>query len=214
MRILGIDEAGRGPVIGPLVICGCVIDQKDEPALKAAHVKDSKLLSPAQRQRARASIEQLAKSIVVVIIKPGEIDASSAAGVNLNQLEALKAAEIIGKSKADQHIMDCPSNNILGFHGFMSAMVKEPGKLLLEHQADKRHIAVAAASIIAKTTRDAAIETIKAEIGIDFGSGYPSDPKTVAFLNKYHTEYEHLFRKSWATYKNAIEGKQASLGDF
>lgn len=213
MLKLGIDESGRGPVVGPLIIAGVVIDVSDEHLLAQANVKDSKLLTQAQRLKARKVIEKIAKQIEIVKLSPDAIDSSLAAGINLNQLEGLKAAEIINKCNADVIIMDCPSPNILAYSGFLGGMIKNPDKLILEHQADKNHIAVSAASVIAKVEREAEIEKIKKDIGIDFGSGYSSDPRTIEFLQKHHSAFP-IFRKSWQTWKDAASGRQSNLFDF
>ena len=74
---------------------------------------------------------------------------------------------------------------------------------------------VAAASIIAKVTGDREIEKIKAQIGIDFGSGYMTDPKTVEFLKNNFEKYPELFRKSWFPYQELVNKKfQKNLSDF
>ena len=74
---------------------------------------------------------------------------------------------------------------------------------------------MSAASIIAKVTRDAKIEEIKREIGQDFGSGYPSDPITKKFVEENYDKFPKIFRKSWATYKNAAQvNRQKKLGEY
>ena len=88
-------------------------------------------------------------------------------------------------------------------------------KLVLEHKADLNYPVVSAASILAKVTRDAEIEKIKKEIGVDFGSGYMSDPRTSEFLKKNYKKYPEIFRKSWAPYQKIIGAKsQKNLSDF
>ena len=88
-------------------------------------------------------------------------------------------------------------------------------ELLVEHKADLNHISVSAASVLAKVTRDSEIEKIKKAIKEDFGSGYPSDPKTKAFLEKNFEKYPEIFRKTWSSHKEMINRKfQKSLSDF
>ncbi|MDO8510562.1 MAG: ribonuclease HII, partial [Nanoarchaeota archaeon] len=87
--------------------------------------------------------------------------------------------------------------------------------LIVEHKADVNYLPAAAASIVAKVIRDRHIEHLKKEIGIDFGSGYMSDPKTQDFLKKYYKKHPDLFRKSWQSYKNVENAaKQKKLGEF
>ncbi|MFH1105887.1 MAG: ribonuclease HII, partial [Candidatus Aenigmatarchaeota archaeon] len=89
---LGIDEAGRGCVIGPLVVCGALIDESDESRLRKINVKDSKMLSPSQRERIKPEIEKIAKWFHVAKIEPEKIDGKSQHGLNLNELETVKFA--------------------------------------------------------------------------------------------------------------------------
>ena len=64
--ICGIDEAGRGPVIGPLVICGVLISEKDLPKLKALDPKDSKLLTPKKRSELEKKIKRVVKDYKII----------------------------------------------------------------------------------------------------------------------------------------------------
>ena len=97
----------------------------------------------------------------------------------------------------------------------LSEAVVKKAELVVEHKADLNYIVVGAASVIAKVIRDRAVNHLISEIGIDFGSGYMSDPKTQEFLEKYHDKFPHLFRKKWQSYKNAeVKKMQKSLGEF
>jgi ribonuclease HII len=90
-------------------------------------------------------------------------------------------------------------------------------EIICEHKADLNHLVVGAASILAKVTRDREIEKLKKSIGINFGSGYPSDPLTQDFLRKNYSKYPDIFRKEWASYKEAANisiKKQKSLSDY
>jgi len=222
--VAGIDEAGRGPLIGPLVIAAAAIVEGHEPELKALGVKDSKLLTETQR-------EDILKELVriihyeLIIIQPLEIDDTLASpNTNLNWLEADHGAALLNKLQVkledniSRCIIDCPSTNIKAYTKYFQEKVDDKDIILqVEHKADLNHLIVGAASIIAKVTREKEIDKIKKKLKIDFGSGYPSDPKTKAFVEKYHSEkeYSHLFRKSWETYKKITRSKmQKGLGDF
>lgn len=211
--ILGIDEAGRGPVIGPLVMCGVVIDTQREQELKELGVTDSKLLSAQRRENLEPLIKQIALAYEIIAITPEEIDARFEKGLTLNTLEAQKSAEIIKKLKPTTVILDCPSTNpktyVTDIYARIGGVQTE---IFAEYKADVKYIVVAAASILAKVERDRQIELLKKQIGIDFGSGYPSDPKTQAFLATYHADFP-IFRKSWDSWKK-IAQKQTDLGDF
>ena len=202
MLICGIDEAGRGPVIGPMVICGVALDASKLGYLRDLKVKDSKLLSPAQRERIFRELTTVGVHHVI-IVEPAEIDAAVMGHENLNWLEARKAAEIITKLQPQTAIIDCPSPNLLPY----------PIDLRCEHKADANHEIVAAASIIAKVTRDRLIEELKKKHCVDFGSGYMSDEKTSTHI-KTHAEAVYV-RKSWAPIQKLLIGKvQKGLGEF
>ena len=215
--ICGIDEARRGPIIGSMVMCGAMIEEKDMPKLIALKPKDSKLLTREEREELYPKLLSVLKYYHVLIIQPAEIDKAvkGADGLNLNRLEAHKQAEILNEFKPDQAIIDCPSNNIDSYRLYLKKLLKNKNvDLILEHKAERYHL-VAAASIIAKVTGDREIEATKKELGIDFGSGYMSDPKTVEFLKKNFEKYPELFRKSWFPYQELVNKKfQKSLTDF
>ena len=216
--ICGIDEAGRGPVIGPLVMCGLLIKEEDEKELVRLKVKDSKLLTKTKREYLFDKIKDVSHKYEIIIINPEEIDhaVKNHDGLNLNRLEAKKSAEIINLLEPDKAIIDAPSNNIKSYKEYLSGMIKNKKiDLVLEHKADFKYPIVSAASILAKVTRDNEIEKIKKKIKIDFGSGYMTDPKTIVFLEKYYEEFPDLFRKSWFPYQDKINKKfQKKLEDF
>ncbi len=214
--VAGLDDAGRGPVIGPMVLAGVSIEEEKLASLKALGVKDSKLLSPTQREVLYDKILKLVKNYKVAIIPPKEIDeAVESKSVNLNGLEAIHFAQIINFLKPDAAIVDCPSTNIRAYTDYLKIYLKEKVNLRCEHKADKNHVIVGAASIIAKVTRDREIEKLKQKYKVDFGSGYPSDPLTQQFLKENWKNYPDLFRKSWSSYKAYSEPKrQKSLSEF
>lgn len=215
MLICGIDEAGRGPAIGPLVICGAVVDEEGEEALKSINVKDSKLLTPKQREVLFDKIKKIVKKYEILIISPQEIDlAVLSKEDNLNWLEAKKSAEIIKKLKPDKAILDCPSTNIKAYKDYMNELLKDKTEIVAEHKADAKYPVVSAASILAKVTRDAEIKKLEQKYG-KLGSGYPADPVTHKFLQENFNKHPEILRHSWATIKNLKNGaKQSKLDGF
>ena len=216
--VCGIDEAGRGPIIGPMVMCGVLTDEEGATELKKIGAKDSKLLSPRQRQQLFGKIVKIVKDYKIVVISPAEIDASvkSDDGMNLNWLEAHKSAEIINALNPEKIIIDSPSNNVKNYRKYLMELLKNKKiEAVVEHKADVNHVECSAASILAKVTRDEEIEKIKKVVVEDFGSGYLPDPKTIEFFDKYFEAYPDIFRKSWAPYRQKLSGKwQKKLGDF
>jgi ribonuclease HII len=215
--ILGTDEAGRGPVIGPMVIAGVMIDVKDDSKLKNMGVKDSKMLTVRQREGMFEQIKEMAEEEMIVVIPPMEIDQAVESDViNLNWLEAIKISEIINTMEPDIAYIDCPSNNLKAFKDYVAERVKNKKvKLVVEHKADQKHLVCGAASILAKVTRDHEIKKLQAGIEVPIGSGYPSDPVTKKFLAKHYKSHQLIIRHSWASYKNLVKGKnQKKLGEF
>jgi ribonuclease HII len=218
MLIAGIDEAGRGPIIGPMVMAGVLIDDSDEHKLKELGVKDSKLLSPKEREGMFESIQSIAKSFSILIASPQEIDDAvfGKDNLNLNKLEAKKTAQILNTLQPEIAYIDCPSNNIKAYNDLLfHQLLFKPKKLITEHKADANYLVAAAASILAKVTRDNEIEAIKKKIKIDFGSGYLSDPKTAPFFEQHYLANADIFRKSWKPYQDKLKKQfQSTLEGF
>ncbi|MFA5992936.1 MAG: ribonuclease HII [Candidatus Pacearchaeota archaeon] len=209
MLVIGIDDAGRGPVIGPMVLAGVLASEEIEKEFVKLDIKDSKMILPNKRTRLAEEIKLRALAIHTVIIPVYEIDGKDNDNLNLNDREAIAAAQIINKlNKKDQKIkviIDCPSTNLKAWKEYVEKFVigKANLTIICEHKADVHHVSVSAASIIAKTTRDKEIEKIKKELNVDFGSGYSSDPTTRKFIYEQYDKYKDkgIFRESWNTIK-------------
>lgn len=222
--ILGIDDAGRGPLIGPMALAGCLITKDTEKEFKKLGVRDSKLVTPREREYLAKKIKQKGISFHVTLTHPYEIDSSIKTGTNLNKIEAIKAAEIINELVHDRQekiriVIDCPSPNKESWRRTVLRKIQRQENLLIacEHKADRDHIAVGAASILAKSAREQEVQKIKKQIGKDFGSGYPNDPKTKKFLKEYAKEHKKdgIFRETWATWKNhEAQKEQTKLTGF
>lgn len=221
MFIAGIDEAGRGPVIGPMVMAIAAIDENDLFELETFGVTDSKAFSPIRRKELAEVVKRVCE-YEVEVITPEQIDeALSHPSRNLNILEAEAAGRLIdklvarlGAYKVKKVILDCPSNNPKGYLVEMKHHVKQDVPLEAEHKADQKYRIVGAASLLAKVLRDKAIDDLKEEHGVDFGSGYPSDAKTARFVREHYADYD-FFRKTWEPYKKAASAKkQRSLDNF
>ncbi len=209
MKVLGIDEAGRGPVIGDLVISGFLIDEKDEPKLKELGVKDSKLILPNRREFLFEKVKKIAAGYEILEVSPKEIDeAVLSKEMNLNKLEAVKSAIIINKLKPDKAILDSPSVNTEAYKEYVKTfLINKDIELIVENKADYKYLSVGAASILAKVTRDRGISKLKVKYG-ELGSGYPSDPLTKDFIKKNFEKHPEIFRKSWKTFQKLVEEKE------
>lgn len=216
MFIAGVDEAGRGPVLGPIVIAGVLMREEDIPELVKLGVKDSKMLQPQKRETLADEILKLAVKVEMRVVAPKEIDNAKADGVKLNRLEARCFAEIINQLQPDVAYVDAADINPERFAHMIREKLEVDTKLISQHKADCEFPIVGAASILAKVERDRRIDELK-RFG-NVGSGYCHDPKTISFLREWVEEYGKLpsfVRHSWITAKRILEEKkQAVLDSF
>ncbi|MGB9714256.1 MAG: ribonuclease HII [Candidatus Bathyarchaeales archaeon] len=214
MLIAGVDDAGRGSVIGPLVIAGVLMDEEDLQRLVELGVKDSKLLSPQRREKLAAEIKRIAKKYAVVKLSPKDIDAVVQKGIKLhrlNRLEAQTMAKVIEMLKPDIAYVDASDVLEERFKQHILECLPFKVEVISEHKADRKYPIVSAASIIAKVERDSEIAELAEKYG-DFGCGYPTDPKTISFLQKCLQktgEYPDFVRKSWKPAKRVKSEKNS-----
>jgi ribonuclease HII len=216
VKVLGIDEAGRGPIIGDLVIAGAMMEEDDEGKLVNIGVKDSKLVSRRNRALIYKKIVGILKGYEIMVVSPEEIDeVLFSQDLNLNKLEAIKSAMIINKLEPDKAILDCPSPNVESYKEYVRTLLKNKDvELIVEHKADLNYPIAGAASILAKVTRDLGVEELEKKHGV-IGSGYPADERTQDFIKKNFEKCPEIFRRSWSTFKNLEkEKKQKKLGEF
>jgi ribonuclease HII len=208
MLIAGVDEAGRGCVIGPLVIAGVLLKQEKMHLLNGLGVKDSKLLSPKKRETLAVEIAHLTEKHSIVKLSPREIDHAVESGRKLhklNRLEAQTMAQIISTLQPDEAYVDAADVLEDRFKHHIRESLTVQARIISKHKADKIYPVVSAASIIAKVERDKEISALKSAYG-DFGSGYLTDPKTIQFLRQWlrlHGEYPDCVRRSWKPAKKA-----------
>ncbi len=211
MLIAGIDEAGRGPCFGPMTITIAVADKEAEKELKLMGVKDSKMLLPNKR---KALIEGIKKQLIeekTRIIKPLELN-DLMAQHSLNEIEAQVISQLINEleNKPQTIYVDSPDAVKGAFEKRIRKYLNKENqkiKIVAENKADSNYVIVGAASIIAKVTRDEEIEQLSKKFG-DFGSGYPSDPKTKKYLKEYvekHKKLPPFSRIFWSTCKEALD---------
>ena len=204
MRLIaGIDEAGRGPVIGPMVIAGVLVDEGRIHEFNRAGVKDSKKLPAKRREELVGPIMEIVIGHRVEVIDPATID-KRVPERNLNRIEAASMAKILNALRPD--LAQIGSADVLPkrFRGMIIEEMGRDQEIDCCHHAEDLFPAVAAASIIAKTTRDRLILSLHKEYG-DFGSGYPSDPKTRGYISQHLSQgivLPPIIRSSWKTIRN------------
>ncbi|HDI10398.1 MAG TPA: ribonuclease HII [Euryarchaeota archaeon] len=214
MAVAGIDEAGRGPVIGPLIVSGVSFEAEKLSELVRMGVKDSKKLSNKRREELFHEIVRVCTDYLVIKVEPWEIDRVIGRGLKLNKFEARLFSEIINNLKPKQVIIDLVDVNERRFRREVEKyLVYVPENILMEHKADEKYPIVSAASVIAKVIREREMDKIRREYG-DIGSGYPSDPKTIEFLRRWYSErgeFPPIVRRSWKTLKR-IRGLELGGG--
>ena len=207
MKICGIDDAGRGSMIGPLVIAGITIEKKNLKKLKSLGVRDSKKLTRKSREILYKKIIKNVDDYYVVKIPPKTID-HSVFKHNLNHLEAKNMAKIVTKLNPAVSYVDSCDVDYKRF-GKEISLLSSKAKIKSYHHADSRFVAVAAASIIAKVTRDRAIHRLNKNF--DLGSGYPSDKKTIKSIKKLlsNNKSESFIRFSWKPVQKITSDKKS-----
>ncbi|MGA2665273.1 MAG: ribonuclease HII [Nitrososphaerales archaeon] len=179
----GIDEAGRGSILGPLVVAGVSATPDALRRLGELGVKDSKLLTAERRSSLYPEIEALCDEVAFLAIPPAEIDRYVQYGRRrrkLNYLEAIHMARIVPLlGEVERVFIDAPDTNPARFSSELAEMLDPCPRLVAEHRADRNYVVVSAASIVAKVERDRAVEALRSVHG-EFGSGYPSDEETIS----------------------------------
>lgn len=217
MQVAGVDEAGRGPLLGPMVIAIASISREKEELLVRMGVRDSKALTPSRRRALRALLERVLDYYAVRVVEPAEVDEAVSKG-QLNLLEARIIAELVRQAASEVELevvyVDSPDPVPERFERLLTSLIGEGVRVVAENGADAKYVVVGAASIIAKTERDRIVEELKRKYG-DFGSGYPSDPKTREFAERWlreHGEPPPFARRSWSTW-SALARKR-TLDEF
>jgi len=173
-------------------------------------VKDSKLLSVKERERLAAIIRKRCK-VATVKIPAHEID-ELRHEMTLNTCVARAHAQAINRLSPSTAYVDACDVNPLRYAEMVRENLSKNCEIISEHHADSTFAIVSAASIIAKVTRDKEIKKLAKEFG-DIGSGYPSDPVTVKYLESYIDTYRRpppIARKSWKTVTVLIGKREQS----
>jgi len=210
--ICGVDEAGKGPVIGPMVIAA--VSVTNAKLIENQGFKDSKLLTPKKRKELFELIKKNYE-YAIEIIEPEEIDIYRRKN-QLNILNRRAFEKVISKLNPMVAYVDAADVNEERFGREIKINLTNENDtdVISMHKADSKIPIVAAASIIAKQTRELEIHKLKEEIG-DFGSGYPSDSRTIKFLKSYfhdNSKWPSGTRKSWKTIERIRPVKK--LSDF
>jgi ribonuclease HII len=211
--ICGVDEAGKGSVLGPMVIAA--VAAADEDIFSDLTIRDSKTHSAKERERLAAIIRKRCR-VTTVKIDAQEIDAIRLE-MTMNACVARAHAQAINKLGPKTAYVDACDVNEFRYAEMVRGHLTRQCEIVSEHHADSTFVIVSAASIIAKVARDKEILKLAKTYGA-IGSGYPADPVTVSYLSSYIDEHRHpppIARKSWKTVIAMIGKKeQSSLERF
>jgi ribonuclease HII len=212
--ICGVDEAGRGPVMGPMVIAGLMLESKTQ--LEGLNVRDSKKCTPKRREKLAVQLNEIAQT-EVIMVPAADIDAMRT-HMTMNQIETKIFASVIEKLKPAIAYIDSADVDEERFGRDIKSELDFDLQIISKHGADDFYPIVSAASIIAKTQRDSEIEKIKLKLGENIGSGYPSDSTTINFLENWIKEHgtppPHT-RHSWKTTQRILDkAKCRKLEDY
>jgi ribonuclease HII len=205
--IAGIDEAGKGPVLGPMCVAGLLLDENKLDKISRLGVKDSKKLTPKKREGISVEIKKLADRFFILEVSPGQIDELRKV-MTMNEIMVACYVKVLEELRPDTAFVDAA--DVIEKRFGDNIKKKYSGDLFItsEHNADEKYPIVSAASILAKVRRDELVRNIEKTAGIEIGSGYPSDKKTITFLEKWVMEHGSLpgfARSSWETSKNIME---------
>lgn len=207
---MGIDEAGRGCVLGPLVFGAVVVDAGVEADFARLGVRDSKLLSPKRRELLRDEIVRLAAAWRTLAIPARDLDAES-----LHRLGTGAIVKLALDLRPTVLILDAPlaPAGIPRWVAELRVALAAGGlgdvEIVAENRADVFHPVVSAASILAKTERDGLLRQIEAAVGVDLGSGYPGDERTRGFLRESWERdrgFPPFVRTKWETVQRIVRG--------
>jgi len=225
--ISGIDEAGRGSIIGPLVIASVTADKRIIRKFSRIGIKDSKKLSSKNREIFTKIIMNESNNVIISKLSEKKIDKAVKLRkkylknknlviknkiIGLNELEAHSMSRIMNKMNSHSVFVDSCDVKPERFKERIEKYLDSNIKIHSSHKADEKYVIVAAASIVAKYTRDNEILKLKRKFG-EIGSGYPADPVTRIFLQKWlkkNKKVPDFTRKSWKTW----EDLQPKIDDY
>jgi len=209
MKVAGVDEAGRGCAIGPLVVAGALFLQEDIPRLVELGVRDSKRLAARKREGLSVEIKELALGFRFVELPPGTIDKVVTRGVplrRLNYLETMVMAQIIRELRPNSAYVDTCDVDHVRCGEQIQSVIPFKVDVTCVPKADNIYPVTAAASILAKVRRDLLVAELRDMYG-DFGSGYCSDRRTMEFIDSWfacNREPPPFMRASWAPVKRHL----------
>lgn len=184
-HIIGLDEAGRGPIAGPLVVAGV----RFAPGFQHDGIYDSKKVSEKKRELLFDEIVQLASEYHILVIEPAIIDQKNIYAATQDAMQEI-VDQFLQKDAVLTDAMPLPHCQLP-----MEAIVK----------GDQKSVSIAAASILAKVTRDRIMrkyDELYPQYGFAKHKGYPTKAH-IAALHRYGVL--DIYRKSYGPVKEMLE---------
>lgn len=214
--VFGADEAGRGAVVGPLVIAAAVVEDERHKNLKNLGVKDSKKLSREERDHLEKKIKDELEDFAMVKLPADRIDRMMKRK-SLNRIELESMADLVNALRPREAIIDATEVKTEKIEREIEALLDKDleVKVNAENYADENYPVVSSASILAKVVRDSSVKDLERNLGTEIGNGYPSDGRTKSFLKRClrdEGKFPECVRESWTTSRRLIE--ERSQGDL
>lgn len=215
--IVGVDEAGRGPVLGSMFIAAVAVDERMQ---LPDGIDDSKRIPDRTRER----LATMLRDDDMIRTRSTEVDvaliddpATNLTDVTIDAVQQVIFDVLPAMSEPVTCILDAADVDEDRYARRVSRGLPAAVDVIAKHGADGEDSVVGAASIIAKSNRERHVESLGNQFG-DIGSGYPSDPTTRTFLERYVAENGSLpacARKSWKTSTDVLaNAAQDTLGDY
>jgi len=215
--ICGIDESGRGAVIGPLVICAVCTDEEYVKKIGSIVTSDREVRDDSVRKLIYLRTRKFLKVIEYVVVDAPVIDYFVSQGL-LNEMLAsymtLAIANVVTQGYMPWIVkIDSPIKKwsifkkaILDYFNALEIPIPKQN-IFVKAGLDEEDPIVALAGVLAKLKRDTIVQQLKKKYG-DFGSGYPSDVRTRSWLRKLIEQGKELppiVRKTWTTVENIVK---------
>ncbi len=203
---VGLDEAGRGSCVGPLVVSLVAVDETGLEALAELGVKDSKKLAPSRRLEIFPGILLCSTYVAVRAVQPHVIDSHNISRLTMEAMCSL--AVPLARRYPIKRVVADYVNPPRRLQRLLRGLLRPGVKVMVVEDADDKYVECMAASIVAKVVRDNEIAKLRAIYGVE-GSGYPSDPETLEWLMSKASQgaLPPCVRRSWRTIKRIPLGE-------
>ena len=203
---VGLDEAGRGSCVGPLIVSLVATDEAGLRALAELGVRDSKKLTPNRRLEIFPEILSCSAYVAVRAVQPEVIDTHNISHLTMKAMCSITAP--LAKRYPIKRVVADYVNPPKRLQRLLRGLLRPEVEVLVVEDADDKYVECMAASIVAKVIRDNEVAKLRTIYGVR-GSGYPSDPETLEWLMSEASRgtLPPCVRRSWRTVKRIPLGE-------